>query len=65
MPDKYTLRGNKQISKRRVIRVPSETDHPIRIDLMGNSFIEVIAATDISLAGVGINVSHGFEGYNL
>jgi hypothetical protein len=65
MPGDLILRGNNQASKRRVIRVPPEARHAVRIDLMGSNFIEVIAATDISLAGVGINVFHGFEGYNL
>ncbi len=65
MPGDLILRGNSQAGKRRVIRVSPEAGHAIRIDLMGSNFIEVIAATDISLAGVGINVFHGFEGYNL
>ncbi len=65
MPDNFTLRADNQSSKRRLIRLLPEEGHPIRIDLMGKNFIEVNIATDISLRGVGIDVAHGFEGYNL
>jgi hypothetical protein len=34
----------------------------VRIDIMGNGFLEVVSARDISVGGVGISVPHGFAG---
>ena len=54
-----------QPEKRREIRVNPEPGHPVRIDLMGNGFIEVTTAANVSKEGIGIKVPHGFKGYNL
>lgn len=51
--------------KRRTIRVTPEPDHPVHIDLIGNDFIKVTIAENVSKEGVGICVPHGFRGYNL
>lgn len=59
------FKGDNYTNNRRDIRVLPENASPIRIDLMGRDFIEVTHATDISLAGVGIHVLHGFKGYDL
>jgi len=63
--DRLMFQGDKHTNNRRDIRVQPETASPIRIDLMGRDFIEVTHATDISLQGVGIQVLHGFKGYDL
>jgi len=51
--------------KRRAVRVTPASERPVRIDLMGEGFIEVTSAVNVSKEGVGISVPHGFEGYNL
>lgn len=33
---------------------------PIRVDIMGNGFLDVLKARDISVGGLGIWVPHGF-----
>jgi c-di-GMP-binding flagellar brake protein YcgR len=38
---------------------------PIRVDIMGQGFLEVLAARDISVGGLGIRVPHGFEGCDI
>jgi hypothetical protein len=47
--------------KRRFIRVKPEKEHPIRVDLNGENFLDVTYAGDISEGGVGIHVPHEFE----
>ena len=38
---------------------------PIRVDIMGNGFLDVLHARDISRGGLGIRVPHGFEGCDI
>ncbi len=35
---------------------------PVRIDIMGDGFLEVLTARDISVGGVGVFVRHDFKG---
>ncbi len=51
--------------RRRFPRFSPPPDDPIRIDINGENFIDIITATDISEGGVGITVEHGFEGCTL
>ena len=51
--------------RRRFPRFTPPSDDPIRIDINGENFIDIITATDISEGGVGITVEHGFEGCTL
>ncbi len=48
-------------NRRRHVRVEAAAGAPIRIDLNGPGFMEVLNARDISISGVGIEVAHGFE----
>jgi len=51
--------------KRRYPRVVPHQTRPVEVHLSGNNFIEVLQAADISEGGIGIRVSHSFEGYDL
>ncbi len=51
-----------QSNRRQHLRVKPERNHPIRVDINGEDFIEILQAVDISVGGMGINVSHMFEG---
>lgn len=38
---------------------------PVRIDIMGDGFLEVLVARDISVGGVGVFVRHDFKGCDI
>jgi hypothetical protein len=57
--------GLKMSEQRRHSRVAAATTAPVRIDINGKDFIEVLSAVDISEGGMGLSVSHRFEGCNL
>ena len=42
-------------------RVKAEKKYPIRIDINGENFVEILNAQDISLGGIGIIVPHQFK----
>ncbi len=46
-------------------RVQPEDGSPIRIDINGENFLDVVYALDISVAGARIAVPHRFEGCRL
>jgi len=46
-------------------RVEIDVDAPVRIDINGEDFIDVLSAVDISEGGLGLKVKHRFEGCNL
>ncbi len=48
--------------KREYFRVSPERGAPVRVDINGNGFIEVVKAVDISEGGIRIVVPHRFEG---
>jgi hypothetical protein len=45
---------------RRHLRVYADPTAPIRVDIMGNGFLDVLNARDISVGGLGIRVTHDF-----
>ena len=45
---------------RKHLRVPADPSAPIRVDIMGDGFLDVLLARDISVGGLGICVPHGF-----
>jgi c-di-GMP-binding flagellar brake protein YcgR len=49
-------------NQRQYMRVSPPPGAPIRVDINGNGFIEVIKAMDISEGGIRIIVPHRFEG---
>nr|PZN27449.1 MAG: hypothetical protein DIU78_05100 [Pseudomonadota bacterium] len=49
---------------RRALRVCPPPDAPVRVDVMGSGFLEVLFARDISVGGVGVFVPHDFVGCN-
>ena len=46
-------------------RVHPQLECPIRVDINGPDFIDVLIATDISPGGLGLQVDHEFAGCNL
>jgi len=48
--------------RRQYFRVTPEPGAPVRVDINGDGFIEVIKAVDISEGGIRITVPHRFEG---
>jgi PilZ domain len=45
--------------------VHADPTAPVRVDIMGNGFLDVLHACDISRGGLGIRVPHGFEGCDI
>lgn len=45
--------------------MPTDPTAPIRVDIMGNGFLDVLHARDVSRGGLGIRVPHGFEGCDI
>jgi hypothetical protein len=52
---------DKRVHKR-VVPAPSK---PIEVQLVGEGFIELVNARDISVGGIAIFVPHNFAGYNI
>jgi hypothetical protein len=50
---------------RKQLRVNADPSAPIRVDIMGQGFLDVLNARDISIGGLGIRVSHDFEGCDI
>ena len=50
---------------RRHSRVKPSVAHPIQVQINGEGFIEVLRARDISLGGLGVHVSHHFDGCDI
>jgi hypothetical protein len=48
--------------KREFLRVMPDARSPVRVNINGNDFIEVINAVDISEGGIRLSVKHRFEG---
>jgi hypothetical protein len=49
-------------NRREYVRVLPEPHAPVRVDINGPDFIEVINAVDISEGGIRLSVKHRFEG---
>ena len=49
-------------NRRQFTRVTPAPNAPIRVDINGDGFIEVIQAVDISEGGIHISVTHRFAG---
>lgn len=47
------------------MRVPVDPAAPVRVDIMGRGFLDVLHARDICVGGLGISVPHGFEGCDI
>ncbi len=52
-------------TRRKNLRLPPERGRPIRIDINGENFLDIVYATDISIGGACIAVPHRFEGCRL
>ena len=51
--------------KRKYLRVKPEKDYPIRVEVNGENFLEILFANDISEKGMGATVSHEFKGCHI
>jgi hypothetical protein len=49
-------------NQRKKVRIEPEEEQPIRVDLNGENFLDILYAKDISEQGIGIQVNHDFEG---
>ena len=47
-------------NSRKQLRVKADPSAPIRVDIMGKGFLDVLNARDISVGGLGICVPHDF-----
>lgn len=52
-------------NRRKFIRVQPEAEAPVRVDINGEGYIEVLHAIDISENGIRINVNHRFGGCDI
>lgn len=52
-------------NKRKHLRVRPATHSPIRVDINGENFLDVLHAKDISETGIGIRVPHFFSGCSI
>lgn len=50
---------------REYVRVGIEEDYPLEVHIMGDAFLDVLFAKDISVSGVGVHVHHRFRGCNI
>lgn len=48
--------------RRRYIRVTPEPERPIRVDINGENFLDILYVSDISEGGIGFQVEHQFSG---
>lgn len=51
--------------RRRYVRVKPEPHHPVRVDINGENFLDILHARDISEGGVGFEVDHQFSGCSI
>ena len=59
MPDKANISS---ANRRQFERVVPDRQHPVRVHINGDGFIEVTNAVDISEGGIRISVKHRFAG---
>lgn len=50
-----------QTDSRKHFRMTPEKQHPIRVDINGENFLDILYAHDISEGGLGIFVHHAFK----
>jgi len=50
---------------RRHPRFKPQPTAPVRVDVMGNGFLEVVHARDVSVSGLSIFVAHDFDGCDI
>lgn len=51
--------------RRHFPRIHPEPGHPVRVDINGENFLDILHASDIGEGGVGFHVDHPFSGRNL
>lgn len=61
----YTRFQERIKEKRHFVRVPTEDDQPIEVQIMGDVFLDILKAKDISTNGIGVHVPHEFKGCNI
>ncbi|WP_010571112.1 PilZ domain-containing protein [Leptospira broomii] len=53
------------MEKRKHIRVVPFHNQPVQVQLMGNGFIDILIAQDLSQSGMAIRVPHHFDGCDI
>jgi hypothetical protein len=56
---------NIDVQRRKFLRVTPDRNYPVRVDVNGSNFIDILHAFDISQEGVGVQVNHDFDGCDL
>jgi hypothetical protein len=51
--------------RRKYLRVIPDHRYPVRVDINGANFIDILYAVDISEGGLGVRVNHRFTGCDL
>ena len=51
-----------EVNRRRHIRVSPNPREPIRVNINGENFLDILNAVDISESGIGLKVPHLFNG---
>lgn len=51
--------------RRQYWRIVPNHEQPVRVDINGANFIDILHAIDISEGGLGVRVGHGFNGCDL
>lgn len=54
-----------QRTHRNSIRVIPDPNAPIEIQIIGQTFLDVLSARDICVDGIGVNVPHRFKGCDI
>lgn len=52
-------------NKRKDQRVTPHEQEPVEVQVIGDGFMDILTAKDIGPGGVGVYVSHGFQGLNI
>jgi hypothetical protein len=51
--------------KRLHVRVVPSSAEPVRVQLVGNDFVEMLKARDISVGGLSVFIPHALQGCNI
>lgn len=52
-------------NRRRFERLRPKPDRPVRVDINGENFLDILNAHDIAEGGIGFHADHPFSGRNL
>jgi c-di-GMP-binding flagellar brake protein YcgR len=53
------------INRRAHVRVRPDPRAPVEVQIMGDGFLDIVRARDVSAGGVSVYVGHNFDGCNI